>query len=139
MSRCFQAVCCKFIECRKDVTLRTDSIYHFYLQRYYGKSLPFGNETFLPQNMGLLTVEQAMADYAVLIEHLKTTLNAANCKVIAFGGRLVYITFSKPFPTLRCILPHLQQMTFENIMTKGEIAQNKQFFLLPQCFQLFFQ
>ena len=55
---------------------------------------------------------------------------------------------------------HLQQMTFDNIMTKGEIAQtieienigkqeikglfwdenfsNEQFLLLPQCFQLFF-
>ena len=25
--------------------------------------------------------------------------------------------------------------TFENIATKGEIAQNEQFLLLPQCFQ----
>ena len=31
----------------------------------------------------------------------------------------------------------LQQTTFENIVTKGEIAQNEQFLLLPQCFQPF--
>ena len=31
---------------------------------------------------------------------------------------------------------HLQQTTFENIVTKGEIAQDEQFHLLPQCFQL---
>ena len=35
------------------------------------------------------------------------------------------------------MLTHLQQTTFENIVTKGEIAQNEQFLLLPQCFQLF--
>ncbi|WAR30765.1 DPP2-like protein [Mya arenaria] len=37
--------------------------------RYYGTSLPFGNDTFKKENMGLLTVEQAMADYAVLIHY----------------------------------------------------------------------
>ena len=43
-----------------------------------------------------------------------------------------------PFPTYRRTLAHLQQTTFENIVTKAEIAQNKQFFLLTKCFQLFF-
>ena len=31
----------------------------------------------------------------------------------------------------------LQQTTFENNVTKGEIAQYEQFLLLSQCFQLF--
>ena len=31
----------------------------------------------------------------------------------------------------------LEQKTFENTVTKGEIAQDEQFLLLPQCFQLF--
>ena len=43
----------------------------------------------------------------------------------------------QPFPTYRRVLTHLQQTTFENIVTKGEIAQNKQFLLLPQRFQPF--
>ena len=30
----------------------------------------------------------------------------------------------------------LQQMTFENTVTKGEIALNEQYLLLPHCFQL---
>ena len=30
----------------------------------------------------------------------------------------------------------LQQTTFENIVAKREIAQNEQFLLLPQCYQL---
>ena len=28
-------------------------------------------------------------------------------------------------------------MTFEKIVTKGEIAQNEEFQLLPRCFQLY--
>ena len=58
-----------------------------YFQRYYGKSLPFGTASFDQKNVGLLSVEQAMADYAVLISSLKMSLNASNCPVIAFGGR----------------------------------------------------
>ena len=29
------------------------------------------------------------------------------------------------------------QITYENIVAKGEIAHDEQFLLLPQCFQLF--
>ena len=31
---------------------------------------------------------------------------------------------------------HQQETAFENIVGKGEIAQNEQFLLFPQCFQL---
>ena len=34
------------------------------------------------------------------------------------------------------ILTHLQQIAFENIVGKGEIAHNEQFLLFPQCFRL---
>ena len=33
-------------------------------------------------------------------------------------------------------IPHQQQTAFENIVGKGKIACNKQFFLFPQCFLL---
>ena len=41
------------------------------------------------------------------------------------------------FPSCRRLLTPLQQTTFENIVTKVEIAQTEQFLLLSQCVQLF--
>ncbi|XP_013879448.1 dipeptidyl peptidase 2 [Austrofundulus limnaeus] len=54
--------------------------------RYYGKSLPFGNSSFNIPQVSLLTVEQALADYAVMITELKQQLAATHCPVIVFGG-----------------------------------------------------
>uniref|UniRef100_A0A672FW22 Dipeptidyl peptidase 2 n=1 Tax=Salarias fasciatus TaxID=181472 RepID=A0A672FW22_SALFA len=54
--------------------------------RYYGASLPFGKDSFSRPLVGLLTVEQALADYAVMITELKQQLQADNCPVIVFGG-----------------------------------------------------
>ena len=58
------------------------------LQRYYGESLPFGpDESFQDDKIGYLTIEQALADYAVLLTELKTLFQATGSKVVAFGGR----------------------------------------------------
>ncbi|KAM9858345.1 dipeptidyl peptidase 2 [Aulostomus maculatus] len=54
--------------------------------RYYGKSLPFGKDSFSIPQVGLLTVEQALADYAVMITELKQELAATDCPVVVFGG-----------------------------------------------------
>uniref|UniRef100_A0A8C5HEN1 Dipeptidyl peptidase 2 n=1 Tax=Gouania willdenowi TaxID=441366 RepID=A0A8C5HEN1_GOUWI len=54
--------------------------------RLYGMSLTFGNGSFFPPQVGLLTVEQALADYAFMITELKQQLNASECPVIVFGG-----------------------------------------------------
>ncbi|XP_077601261.1 dipeptidyl peptidase 2-like [Stigmatopora nigra] len=54
--------------------------------RYYGKSTPFGNDSFNIPQIGLLTVEQAIADYAIIISVLKHEMAATDCPVIVFGG-----------------------------------------------------
>ena len=33
-------------------------------------------------------------------------------------------------------IPHVQKTTFENILVNGEIAFNKEFIRLSQCFQI---
>ncbi|CAL1299415.1 unnamed protein product [Larinioides sclopetarius] len=56
--------------------------------RYYGKSMPFGKFS-LDNNTvkGYLSSEQALADFATLIYHLKNKLPGGNkASVIAFGG-----------------------------------------------------
>lgn len=53
--------------------------------RYYGKSLPYKNESFVsPQHFGYLTAEQALADYAMLLDVITGGEN--DRPVIAIGG-----------------------------------------------------
>ncbi|KAL1438563.1 hypothetical protein MTO96_047922 [Rhipicephalus appendiculatus] len=56
--------------------------------RYYGKSMPYGKDSFKsPAHLGYLTVEQALADYADLLQYLRKTLpGARDSQVISFGG-----------------------------------------------------
>ncbi|XP_076436693.1 dipeptidyl peptidase 2-like [Babylonia areolata] len=69
-----------------DIAPQFGALVIFAEHRYYGKSLPFGDKSFEGTNVGLLTVEQALADYAVLLTTLKAELSAPNVPVIAFGG-----------------------------------------------------
>ena len=63
--------------------------------RFFGESVPFGGsvealEPF-PERVGLLTVPQALADYATLIAHVKSDVNGGvhpDSPVIAVGGSL---------------------------------------------------
>ena len=56
--------------------------------RYYGKTLPFGDNSFDLDKIVYLSIEQALADYAVLLTQLKKNMNLTDDKnpIIAFGG-----------------------------------------------------
>jgi len=53
--------------------------------------MPFGNDSFNHPYVDLLSIEQALADYAVLITSLQAQMNASDSRVIAFGGRSVSV------------------------------------------------
>ncbi|CDW78306.1 lysosomal pro-x carboxypeptidase [Stylonychia lemnae] len=54
--------------------------------RYYGSSKPMGDDSFKPENVKFLTVEQVMMDYVKLIKSIKSQDKYKNSAVIAFGG-----------------------------------------------------
>uniref|UniRef100_A0A8C2KE06 Lysosomal Pro-X carboxypeptidase n=1 Tax=Cyprinus carpio TaxID=7962 RepID=A0A8C2KE06_CYPCA len=71
-----------------DVAERLGAMLVFAEHRYYGESMPFGDESYSnAKYLNFLTSEQALADFAVLIKALKTTLpGAQKSSVIAIGG-----------------------------------------------------
>nr|XP_025961859.1 lysosomal Pro-X carboxypeptidase isoform X2 [Dromaius novaehollandiae] len=71
-----------------DVAEELSAMLVFAEHRYYGESLPFGNESFSDsKHLNYLTSEQALADFAVLIEYLKENVVGARFSpVIAVGG-----------------------------------------------------
>ncbi|KAG5452746.1 Dipeptidyl peptidase 2 [Clonorchis sinensis] len=64
---------------------KMDAMVVFAEHRYYGKSLPFKN-SFSQPYIQFLSIEQTLADYANLIQHLKEKYGRDNTAVIAFGG-----------------------------------------------------
>ncbi|XP_067307027.1 lysosomal Pro-X carboxypeptidase isoform X2 [Pseudorasbora parva] len=71
-----------------DVAEELGAILVFAEHRYYGESMPFGEESYSnAKYLNYLTSEQALADFAVLIKALKKTLpGAQKSSVIAIGG-----------------------------------------------------
>jgi hypothetical protein len=65
-------------------------IYFCFVQhRYYGKSMPYGTMEASYKDadtLSTLTLEQALADFAILVTDLKRNLSAKASPVILFGG-----------------------------------------------------
>jgi len=53
--------------------------------RFYGESFP-GDGTLSTENLRLLSADQALADFAVVIDYVKTKFHAADSKVVTLGG-----------------------------------------------------
>ena len=55
-------------------------------------SLPFGKLSFSKVNIGFLGMEQALADYAVLLKGLGKLYGFTASKIVSFGGRFIFIS-----------------------------------------------
>ncbi len=55
---------------------------------FYGQTLPLGpQESYTPENVAKLTIEQALADYAAVINYVKARWSLPETQpLIAFGG-----------------------------------------------------
>ena len=76
-----------------NVACRMGGLVALFEHRFFGLSVPFGGnatEALLPQpnRVGLLSIEQALADYAALVTHVRDTHDAWDAPVITFGGSL---------------------------------------------------
>ena len=55
--------------------------------RYFGESLPFGNDSYTRDNIRFLRVEQTLRDYVTIIQHVQETMKlSALDGVVVFGG-----------------------------------------------------
>ncbi|XP_066372291.1 uncharacterized protein [Miscanthus floridulus] len=67
-----------------DIAPKFGALLVFIEHRFYGESLPFGNNSV--EALGYLTSTQALADFAILITSLKQNLSAETAPVVVFGG-----------------------------------------------------
>jgi len=71
-----------------DIAPEFNAMLVFAEHRYYGESLPFGKESYKDATyLGYLTSEQALADFATLIDHIRETIpDTKKSPFISFGG-----------------------------------------------------
>ncbi|XP_028397868.1 lysosomal Pro-X carboxypeptidase-like isoform X2 [Dendronephthya gigantea] len=71
-----------------DIAEEFNAMLVFGEHRFYGESLPFGDTSYKsPSHLGFLSSEQALADFATMIQHIKKTRDGTKkSPVIALGG-----------------------------------------------------
>ncbi|XP_041369046.1 dipeptidyl peptidase 2-like [Gigantopelta aegis] len=109
-----------------DIAPQFGALVLFAEHRFYGKSLPAGGDSFKAPYIGLLTIEQALADFAVLLTRLKTQLNAKGSPVIAFGG------------SYGGMLTAFMRFKYPNIIDGGIAASAPLFMWVPDFDRSFF-
>jgi len=65
---------------------RHNALLLFPEHRYFGQSLPFGDQSLKGKNVGYLSTEQALADFGIFIHEFQKQHNLEKSPVIAFGG-----------------------------------------------------
>ena len=101
------------------------------LKMYLSKTASIQSFSFGMQHKHVVTISLTL----VKLRHLGKKRPYSEESHVLHKKCIEYV-YSLPFPTFRHFLMPLQQNTFENTVTKGEIAQNEQFLLLPQCFEI---
>nr|DAD45189.1 TPA_asm: hypothetical protein HUJ06_003419 [Nelumbo nucifera] len=70
-----------------DIAPKFRALLVFIEHRFYGESLPFGKDSYKSaKTLGYLNSQQALADFAVLIQSLKKNLSSEASPVVVFGG-----------------------------------------------------
>ncbi|XP_066377474.1 uncharacterized protein [Miscanthus floridulus] len=96
-----------------DIAPKFGALLVFIEHRYYGESLPFGDDSYnSAKTEGYLTSTQALADFDILITSLKRNLSAETAPVVVFGGsyggnRLIQCLFAVLASWFRLKYPHV--------------------------------
>nr|XP_043626103.1 lysosomal Pro-X carboxypeptidase [Erigeron canadensis] len=70
-----------------DIAPKFHALVVFIEHRYYGESMPFGNQSYNSlEALGFMNTGQALADFANLITSLKHNLSSETSPVVVFGG-----------------------------------------------------
>ena len=70
-----------------DIADQFGALIVFTEHRYYGASLPFGNDSFTVPKLAYYSIEQVTQDYANFMTQFKNTIyNTPQSKVVTFGG-----------------------------------------------------
>ncbi|VDM61240.1 unnamed protein product [Angiostrongylus costaricensis] len=93
--------------------------------RFYGKTQPYGDKSYnTTDHLGYLSSEQALADFIMLIDHLKQKkLNGAQkSAVIAFGGSYGGIAIASSAPVFWFIDSKIPEDIYDKIVTRSFMA-----------------
>lgn len=127
-----------------DIAPTFNALVVFAEHRYYGQSMPFGKEVFNApvdiRKLKYLSVEQALADFVALIQHIRVSEGAKENSVIAFGGSYggmltAWLRLKYPWAVDGGIASSAPVIQFGNLVPTGIYAQivTENFDMYPGC------